>query len=158
MILLLMLVIIFYKPERWLKGNARLLHQKMDWKMFVVFLLIGIYAGFLHVAVGYLLLGGLVLLQGYDLLRANAQKNFLVLIYSPFVLGFFIFSEHLTWEMATYGSVHAIGNVIGATLATRYGMKWGNNFIRWLILVVIILTALNLFGIIDLSAIANLRR
>jgi uncharacterized membrane protein YfcA len=148
LILLMMLFFIFYKPEAWLKGNEKLQRKKMDWKIGIIFLLIGFYAGFLHVGVGYFLLAGLVLLMGYDLLKANAQKNFLVLLYSPFAIGFFIFNGDLTLKMATYGLIHAIGNVIGASLATHFGMKWGNNYIRWLMFVVIILTALKLFGII----------
>lgn len=148
LILLMMLFFIFYKPEAWLKGNEKLQQKKMDWKIFIVFLFVGFYAGFLHVGVGYFLLGGLVLLMGYDLLKGNAQKNFLVLLYSPFAIGFFIFNGDLTLKMATYGLIHAIGNVIGASFATHFGMKWGNNFIRWLMLVVIVLTALKLFGII----------
>ena len=148
LILLMMLFFIFYKPEMWLKGNKKLLQKKMDWKIFIAFLFVGFYAGFLHVGVGYLLLGGLVLLMGYDLLTGNAQKNFLVLLYSPFAIGFFIFNGDLTLKMTTYGLIHAIGNIIGAGLATHFGSQWGNNFIRWLMFVVIILTALKLFGII----------
>ncbi|MCL2416714.1 MAG: sulfite exporter TauE/SafE family protein [Bacteroidales bacterium] len=148
LILLVILFFIFYKPEAWLKGNEKLQQKKMDWKSFVAFFVIGIYAGFLHVGVGYFLIVALVLLMGYDLLKGNAQKNFLVLLYSPFAIGFFIFSGDLTLKMASYGLIHAIGNVIGASLATHFGVKWGNNFIRWLIFVVVILTALKLFGVI----------
>jgi uncharacterized membrane protein YfcA len=156
LILLMMLFFIFYKPEVWLKGNAKVIHKKLDWQTFAVFLLVGVYAGFLHVGVGYLILGGLVLMLGYDLMRGNAMKNFLVLLYSPFVLGFFIINGDLTLKMATYGLIHAIGNVIGATLATHLGTQWGNNFIRWLMLVVILLTAMNLFGLIDFSALSKI--
>jgi uncharacterized membrane protein YfcA len=150
LILLMMLFFVFYKPEAWLKGNEKLQQKKIDWKIFTVFVFIGFYAGFLHVGVGYFLLAGLVLLMGYDLLKGNAQKNFLVLLYSPFAIGFFILNGDLTMKMATYGLIHAIGNVIGASLATHFGSKWGNNFIRWLMFVVIVLTALKLFGIIDI--------
>ena len=156
LVLLMMLFFIFYKPEAWLKGNERLLHKKIDWKTFIIFVLIGFYAGFLHVGVGYFILAGLVLLLGYDLMKGNAQKNFLVLLYSPFVLGFFIINGDLTMKMATYGLVHAIGNVIGASLATHFGMQWGNNFIRWLMFVAIIVTALKLFGFIDFSGVSEL--
>jgi uncharacterized membrane protein YfcA len=156
LILLMMLFFIFYKPEAWLKGNVKLQQKKIDWKIFTVFVCVGFYAGFLHVGVGYFLLGGLVLLLGYDLMKANALKNFLVLLYSPFVLGFFIINGDMTLKMATYGLVHAIGNVIGAVLATYLGMKWGNKFIRWLMLVIILLTALNLFGIINFSGLSRI--
>ena len=148
LILLIMLFFIFYKPEAWLKGNEKLQQKRIDWKTFVIFIFIGFYAGFLHVGVGYFLLAGLVLLTGYDLMKGNAQKNFLVLLYSPFAIGFFIFNGDLTMKMTTYGLIHAIGNVIGATLATHFGTQWGNNFIRWLMFVVIVLTALKLFGVI----------
>ena len=156
LILLMMLFFIFYKPELWLKGNTKLLQKKLDWQSFMIFLLIGVYAGFLHVGVGYFILAGLVLLLGYDLMTGNALKNFLVLLYSPFVLGFFIINGDMTLKMATYGLVHAIGNVIGATLATYAGVQWGNNFIRWLMLVVIVLTALKLFGFIDFSGLSEI--
>jgi uncharacterized membrane protein YfcA len=156
LILLMMLFFIFYKPEAWLKGNEKLRQKKIDWKIFVVFVFIGFYAGFLHVGVGYFLLGGFVLLLGYDLMKGNAQKNFLVLLYSPFAIGFFIINGDLTMKMASYGLVHAIGNVIGAVLATHLGMQWGNKFIRWLMLVVIILTAMSLFGIIDFSVLSKI--
>jgi uncharacterized membrane protein YfcA len=148
LILLVMLFFIFYKPEAWLKGNDRLLHRKIDWKVFAVFFLIGVYGGFLHVGIGYFFIAALVLMLGYDLMTGNAQKNFLVLLYSPVALGFFIINGDLTMKMASYGLIHAIGNIIGAIFATHFGMKWGNNFIRWLMFVVIILTALKLFGII----------
>jgi len=148
LILLVILFFIFYKPEAWLKGNEKLQQKKMDWVSFIAFFIIGLYAGFLHVGIGYFLIVALVLLMGYDLLKGNAQKNFLVLLYSPFAIGFFIFSGDLTLKMASYGLIHAVGNVIGASLATHFGIKWGNNFIRWLIFVVVILTALKLFGII----------
>lgn len=158
LILLVMLFFIFYKPERWLKGKPDLFQRKIDWQIGTVLFLIGIYAGFLHVGVGYFFLVALVLMLGFDLLQANAMKNFLVLIYSPFVLGFFILNGDMTGKMLTYGLIHAIGNVIGAILATRLGMKWGNNYIRWLMFFVILLTAMKLFGFIDFYALASLFR
>jgi len=148
LILLVILFFIFYKPEAWLKGNEKLQQKRMDWLSFIAYFIIGIYAGFLHVGVGYFLIVALVLLSGYDLMKGNAQKNFLVLLYSPFAIGFFMLSGDLTLKMASYGLIHAIGNVIGASLATHFGIKWGNHFIRWLIFVVVILTALKLFGVI----------
>ena len=151
-----MLFFIFYKPEVWLKGNQKLLQKNVDWKSFSIFFLIGIYAGFLHVGVGYFILAGLVLMLGHDLMTGNALKNFLVLLYSPFVLGFFILNGDMTLKMAAYAGIHAIGNVIGAILATHLGIKKGNNFIRWLMFVVIVLTALKLFGIIDFNWISEL--
>jgi uncharacterized membrane protein YfcA len=154
-ILLTMLFFIFYKPEAWLKGNPKLLQKKLDWQSFTAFLLIGAYAGFLHVGVGYFILAGLVLLLGYDLMTGNALKNFLVLLYSPFVLAFFIINGDLTLKMATYGLIHGIGNIMGAALATHVGVLWGNNFLRWLMLVVIVLTALSLFGFIDFSVLSG---
>ena len=155
LVLLMMLFFIFYKPEVWLKGNPKLLHRRLDWQTFTVFLLIGFYAGFIHVGVGYLLLGGLVLMLGYDIMKGNALKNFLVALYSPFAVAFFIINGDMTLKMAIYGSVHAIGNIIGATLATHLGVQWGSSFVRWLMLVVILLTAMNLFGFIDFSVLAR---
>jgi uncharacterized membrane protein YfcA len=155
LVLLLMLFFVFFNPEAKFKGNEELLHKNLDWKIILFFLFAGIYAGFVHIGVGYFFLAGAMWMLGYDLMTGNALKNFLLLLLTPFAVGFFIFNGDMTMKMAIYGLVHGIGNIIGASLATHFGMRWGHNFIRWLMLAVIILTALNMFEIIDASGLSK---
>ncbi|MBE0640761.1 MAG: sulfite exporter TauE/SafE family protein, partial [Bacteroidales bacterium] len=85
-ILLFMLFIILAKPNRWLKSRQDLIERKVTVWQVILFFLMGIYGGFIHIGVGYFLLAGIVLGAGYDLVRANAIKVMIVLLYVPFAL------------------------------------------------------------------------
>ena len=149
-IMFFMLVFIFYKPSVWLKGKQELQEKKSSWVQYFLFFLIGIYGGFIHAGIGYLLLISLVLGAGFDLLHANALKVLIVLMYVPFSLAVFIYKGQINY---LYGFVLAIGNIAGAIIASRFAIDKGANFVRWVIFVVVIFTALHVFGIIDFHSI-----
>jgi uncharacterized protein len=148
LVMVMMLIFIVAKPQQWLKGNELLMNRKLNWVTYVIFFVIGLYGGFIHVGVGYFLLAALVMNCGFDLIRANAIKNLIVLLYIPFTLLIFIWQNQVKWE---YGLVHAIGNVIGAYFASRFAVKWGTNFVRWVMVVVILISVSHLLGIIDIT-------
>ncbi|RLD42680.1 MAG: sulfite exporter TauE/SafE family protein [Bacteroidetes bacterium] len=147
-IMVFMLAFIFYKPQLWLKGSESLLQRKVSPFIMFVFFLIGIYGGFIHVGIGYLLLIAIVLGAGYDLVKANAIKVFIVLLYVPFSLAVFIYNDQVNY---LYGFTLAIGNVLGALIASKLAIKNGANFVRWVIVVVVALTAANVFGLINIK-------
>lgn len=147
--MLVMLAVIFYKPQRWLKGEQELMERPVNLLQVIIFFVIGIYGGFLHMGVGYALLAGIVLGAGYDLVRANAIKVLIILLWSPFILAVFFIHGQINW---LYGLVLSIGNVAGALIASRMAVKRGAIFVRWVIVVVILLTAAHLFGLIDFRA------
>ncbi|MFH0894503.1 MAG: sulfite exporter TauE/SafE family protein [Bacteroidota bacterium] len=134
-VMLIMLFFIFYKPGRWLKEDRERTAKPVQWWEYGLYFLMGVYGGFIHIGVGIFMLVTLVLNSGYDLVKANAIKNLLVLLYVPFALFIFIISGMVNFS---YGLVHAVGNMIGAWLATRYAVKWGADFVRWVLVVVII--------------------
>lgn len=149
-ILLIMLVFIFYKPQRWLKGKEELINRKVTIPQMLLFFAIGIYGGFLHAGIGYFLLAAIVLGAGYDLVKANAIKVFIVFLYAPVALGVYMYHGQVIWK---YGLILAIGNVAGALIASRLAITKGAEFVRWVILVVVLLTAAHLFGLIDIGGI-----
>lgn len=146
-VMLMMIFFILTKPAKWLKGQEKLQNQKVGPLQMLIFFAIGIYGGFVQVGVGYFLLAGIVLGAGYDLVKANAIKVFVVLLYTIFALAVFVYNDKVNWQ---FGLVHAIGNVIGAFVASRYAVAWGANFIRWFIVVIIFITSADLLGIIDI--------
>jgi len=148
-IMMVMMVFILYKPQYWLKGQQHLIKKKTSPLQYFVFLLIGLYGGFIHVGVGYFILAGLVLGAGYDLVKANALKVFIVLLYAPFTLIVFIYNKQINYE---YGLIHAIGNVIGAYVASRFAVSWGAGFVRWVIVIIILISSAQLFGLFDFKA------
>jgi len=148
-VMLLMLVFIIYKPQNWIKERTNLTSKKISFGQVAIFFLIGIYGGFIQLGVGYFLLAGIVLSAGYELVKANAIKVLIVLLYTPFTILVFVMNNQINW---TYGLIMTIGNVAGAFIASRMAVKKGAAFVRWVIILVIILTSAHLFGVINIKA------
>jgi len=146
-VMLIMGVFIFFKPQRWLKGVDGLQTKRLGIKSFFLFFLIGIYGGFIHIGVGIFLLAALVLQGGYDLVKANVLKVFIVFLYSPFALLVFMLNGQVHYGM---GLIASVGNIIGGLIASYFAVSWGANFVRWLLILIILLFSLRLLGFIDL--------
>lgn len=144
LLLILMFFLILFKPEIWIKGQAGKIRQKPNLVGMVIFFLIGIYGGFIQAGVGLFLLAGLVLGAGADLVKANALKVFLVLLYTPVVLLFFMKENQIDYKL---GIILAIGNSLGAYLGTKVAVSWGPKFIRILLLVAILGSSAKLLGL-----------
>lgn len=136
---------LIFQPNRWINEREELLHAKIAPYMYILFFFIGIYGGFIHVGIGYLLLAALVLGTGNELVKANAMKNLLVLIYIPISLVIFALAGNVNW---TFGLIHAIGNIIGAQIASHFVITKGARFIRYIMIFLIFIVILQLFGFI----------
>jgi hypothetical protein len=147
-VMIVMMYFILTKPSQWLKGTEALLEKPVSWVQIIIFFAIGIYGGFVQVGVGYFILAGVVLGAGYDLVKANAIKVWIVLLYTPLALIVFILNNQVRWD---YGLIHAIGNIIGAFIASRFAVSWGANFVRWVVIVVILIFASDLLGLINIK-------
>jgi uncharacterized membrane protein YfcA len=149
-IMLIMLFFVVVKPTIWLKERKHLTQKPVTFVEVIIFFVIGIYGGFIQIGVGYYLLAAIVLGSGFDLVRANAIKVWIVLLYTLAALLVFIFHKQVHWQ---FGLIHAIGNIIGAWFATRLAIKWGVEFVRWVIIVIILVFSADLLGIISLKEI-----
>lgn len=147
-IMLIMLVFIFYKPQKYLYGRKELMEKKVSFWQLLIFFLIGLYGGFIHVGIGYFLLAGIVLSAGYDLVKANAIKVTVALFVTIVALLVFSFNQEINW---LYGGVMAAGTVVGALVASRLAVKQGVNFVRWVIAVLIIVFSAHFFGLYDIK-------
>lgn len=145
-LLLVMFFLVLFKPDVWIKGQAGKIRQKPNLLVMLVFFLIGIYGGFIQAGVGLFLLAALVLGAGADLVKANALKVFLVLLYTPVVLLFFMNENQIDYKL---GIILAIGNSIGAYLGTRVAVSWGPKFIRIVLLLAVLGFSLKLLGIFN---------
>lgn len=145
-LMFIMLGIVFYKPERWLEGHAASRNIPPKWWHYALYFVIGMYGGFIHIGVGIFLMAALVLVSGYDLVNANGIKVYTVFIYSPFALAVFMYNNHLDYAM---GLISAIGNLIGGIAASIFALKRGPGFVRWVLIVVMLLFALHLLGVFN---------
>lgn len=152
--LLLMLAAMLIKPNLWLQGKKKDPDFKPKPWHYLLFFVLGLYGGFIYVGIGYFLLAALVLATGMDILRANALKVFIVLLYIPFTLVLFIINDLIYWP---YALVLSIGQSAGALVAARISVKMGTGFIRWFMIVFILVTLAELFDVIDLQSLLNFR-
>ncbi|MCD6347625.1 MAG: sulfite exporter TauE/SafE family protein [Bacteroidales bacterium] len=133
-LLVFMFFIILIKPDVWIKGQAGLVKSKPSWWQIIMFFAIGVYGGFIQAGVGFFLLAGLVLGAGFDLVKANAIKVLIILLYTPFALAIFIYHDQVNWVA---GLILAVGNMLGALIASRFAVSWGAKAVRIILLVII---------------------
>jgi uncharacterized membrane protein YfcA len=146
-LLIVMFFLILYKPAQWVKGQAGKARAKPSTLQFIIFFFIGIYGGFIQAGVGIFLLAGLVLGAGLDVVKANAVKLLIILVYTPFALAVFFMNDQVNWKI---GLILALGNMLGAFIASRFAVSWGAKYVRYILLVVIFGSALKLLGVFEL--------
>jgi hypothetical protein len=145
-LLVIMFFIIVLNPDRWIKSREG--HEPLRrWLQIIIFFVIGIYGGFIQAGVGFFLLTGLVLGVGIDLVKANAIKVFIVLLYTPFALLVFIYNRQVDYKL---GLILAAGNMIGAFLGAKYAVRVGARAVSYFVLVALALSALQLLGVFEL--------
>ncbi|MUP37462.1 sulfite exporter TauE/SafE family protein [Labilibaculum euxinus] len=146
-LLIFLFFIVLYKPDAWVKGQAGLIRSKPSIIQIVIFFFIGLYGGFIQAGVGFFLLSGLVLGAGFDLVKANAIKVFIVLLYTPFALGVFVMNGQVDYKI---GLILAAGNMIGAYIAANFAVSLGAKFVRYILLAVIIFASLKFLGVYEM--------
>jgi uncharacterized membrane protein YfcA len=145
-IMLFMLFLLFYNPNRWINGKTTIRAKKANIWHLLIYFIIGIYGGFVHVGVGIFLMMAFVWISGYDLVKAAALKMFVVLIYTPFVFIVFIANNQVEYLI---GFVTGLGNLLGGIWAANLALKWGAGFIRWILVVILSVFSLKLLGFIS---------
>ncbi|MBN2521920.1 MAG: sulfite exporter TauE/SafE family protein [Bacteroidales bacterium] len=143
-ILSVILITVVFKPDLWIKAKAGKIKKSNTWWSYILFFFIGIYGGFIQIGTGFFLLTGLVLSEGLDLIKANAVKVFIILLYTPLALAIFIFHGQVDFKL---GLILAIGNMTGAWIGTKVAVSWGPKFIRRVLIIALIGSILKLFDV-----------
>jgi uncharacterized membrane protein YfcA len=89
-LMVVMLLMVILKPEAWVKEKAGKAEAKPSVIQYIIFFFIGFYGGFIQMGVGIFLLAGLVMGCGHNLVKANAIKIFITLVFTIFSIGIFI--------------------------------------------------------------------
>lgn len=145
-LLIFMFFFMILKPNAWLKSKSDNIKTKPTIIQIIILFFVGVYGGFIQAGVGFFLLAALVLGAGFDLVKANAVKMFIVLIYTIFALSVFMFDGLVNYK---FGIILAVGNMAGAFVASRFAVSWGAKFVRYVLLIVLLGTSLEIFGVYD---------
>jgi uncharacterized protein len=145
-LMLAMVVIILARPRRWIEEHASG-GARPTWLQLGVFFAIGVYGGFIQAGVGIFLIAGLVLSAGYNVIGANVVKNLIVLVFTAAALAVFVINDQVRWEL---GLLLALGQAAGAWVAVPMAMTRGAAFVRWILVVIIVLSAAALLADVGL--------
>jgi uncharacterized membrane protein YfcA len=145
-LMLVLLGVMLLKPERWIADHAAPREPRLLVEV-PLFFAIGVYGGFIQVSVGLFLLAGLVLGAGYNLVGANAMKNLVVLVFTAAALVVFVINDQVQW---TLGLLLGAGQAAGAWVAAHFAIKRGAGFVRWIVIVIVVCSAVALFAGIGL--------
>jgi hypothetical protein len=137
-VLLLVAASVVFRPARWVEERDAALAE--PWR-FVAFLGIGFYGGFVQAGVGFLLLAGLVLGGGLNLVNGNAAKVVLIAIYTPIALLLFASAAQVDLQV---GVVLALGQMTGAWIASQMAIAKGANWVRWVLVAAAVIAAIRL--------------
>lgn len=143
-LMVVMFFMVVLKPEIWVKERAGISMAKPTVLQYIIFFFIGLYGGFIQLGVGFFLLAGLVLGCGQNLVKANAIKVFIILIYTVFSLGIFVYHKQVD---ITAGLILAAGNMFGAWLGAHFTVKGGAKYVRYVLMLALVIVILNLFGV-----------
>ncbi|MDK2886099.1 MAG: uncharacterized protein PWP54_657 [Thermosipho sp. (in: thermotogales)] len=136
-IFLFMSVFILYKPKVWEEGRKST--KKNYLLSFIVFFIIGFYGGFIQAGVGFFLIASLVFIEGNNIIKTNALKVFIVLCYTSFSFVIFLLNGKVD---ILKGLILALGTMTGAKIGTNAALKSGAKFVRFIVFIMIIVSAI----------------
>ncbi len=145
-LLFLGLAVLMIRRPTWLVPDPSEAREPTGWSGPALFG-VGVYGGLLQAGVGIPLLVVMVRGLGLDLVRGNAAKAALVLIYTGLILAVFGAAGQVQWRA---GAVLAAGGVLGSTLGARAAVARGSDFIRKALFVALLLAGAKALGLFDL--------
>jgi uncharacterized membrane protein YfcA len=105
------------------------------------FFAVGVYGGFVQAGVGFLILAATTVM-GLDLVRGNALKVLIVLLFTPIALALFAMNGKVDWGL---GLALAAGNLVGGQIGVQLSVLKGHRWIKRVVMVTVIVFALRLW-------------
>ncbi len=109
--------------------------------VFLIFLVVGFYGGFIQAGVGLLLIAGIRIATGYDLIKVNAIKTFIIACYTIIAILIFALKGKINWHVAV---IVATGQGIGGYIGAKLAVEKGEKYIKLFILLAITILAIKL--------------
>ena len=142
---IIMVIIVFYmvfKSKITVVNTLEKTSGKHLWISIILFFFVGIYGGFIQAGVGFIILLILSSVNNLSLVKSNAVKVTVVLIYTIASIAIFAYNDKINWEM---GLTLAVGNSIGGWFASRWSVNKGDGLVRKFLIVMVIIMAIKLW-------------
>ncbi|MDE5418815.1 sulfite exporter TauE/SafE family protein [Labilibaculum sp. DW002] len=134
-------LILFNSKAAEIAKGERMEFKNQMWGV-ISFFFIGIYGGFLHAGIGFIIILALTKINGFSLVKTNSIKVTVALVYTIAAVGVFIYKDAIDWK---YALILAVGNSIGGYLGTVFSVNKGDKWIKRILLVTILVLAVKLW-------------
>ena len=141
-IMIIVILIIVFKPKIISdKLSVRLTGKHLRISC-IVFFFVGVYGGFVNAGIGFVIMLFLHFYNRMNLVRVNATKVVIVLVYTLGAFLTFVFNDLVDYS---YGFCLAIGTVIGGWNASRYAVKKGEKVIKIFLVISVFIISFKLW-------------
>jgi hypothetical protein len=141
-VMIAVVLIIVFKPKLKTKELIERTTGKHLWISCLAFFIFGIYGGFINAGLGFILILFMHYFNRLSLVKSNATKAVIIIIYMSAALIVFILNDKVDWKM---GLVMAIGTSLGGWFGSRFSVKKGDGFIKMFLVVVVSFMAIKLW-------------
>jgi len=122
------------KPNLGLSEKLKYTHAKRLWIVGPCGLLIGFYDGIFGPGTGTFLVFLLVIVVGYEFLKASATSKMINIATNFGAIATFQLTGHIWWKL---GLALAVANVSGAVIGSRLAIRGGSPLVRKVFLIVV---------------------
>lgn len=132
---------IFWRPADSVTGAKTFPPEGRElWLLRLVFCGVGFYGGFIQAGLGFITLA-VTSSYGLDLIRSNAVKVSLVLMFTPLALAIFAYNGRVDWAT---GFMLAAGTFVGGLIGVRLQVLKGQKWVRGVLMVIVVAFAIRL--------------
>ena len=115
---------------------------KNKWLSVICFFFIGIYGGFIHAGVGFLMILVLSKVNRMRLSQSNSIKVFVALIFSTVAFLIFLNEDKINW---IYGINLGIGSALGGWIASRWSYDKSDKTLKIILSFIILFMSIKLW-------------
>jgi uncharacterized membrane protein YfcA len=141
-IMISVVVLIVFKPKIDSTEVLERLTGKYLYVSMLAFFFIGIYGGFINAGVGFVIILFLNYFNKLNLIKANATKMVIVLIYTTGSIIIFALANKIDW---TYGLFMSFGNFLGGWVCSRWMIKKGEKIVKIFLVVMVLIMSIKLW-------------
>jgi len=141
-IMITVVFIIVFGPKIKLENLAERLTGRYLWLGIIAFFFFGIYGGFINAGLGFIIILFLHYVNRMSLVRVNATKVAVVLIYTISALTVFVLNDKVNWKV---GLILALGNGSGAWFASRFSVNKGDGFVKTFLVIMVVAMSIKLW-------------
>ncbi|UXP31060.1 sulfite exporter TauE/SafE family protein [Reichenbachiella agarivorans] len=133
-VMVVVLLMTFFGTAKSREGIEEDMSKKKRITSIILFFFIGIYGGFIHAGIGFVIMAVLSMVNKMSLVKVNSIKVFVALVYTFFSLIVFIWEGQIDWII---GLTLGAGSALGGWSASQWSVAKGDKWIRYFLIVAV---------------------